>query len=204
MRDSASMFLSTSEYNIYSYSAGFMILSELLIWFFTSGGFTRNRKHHSMDITMWFVITAWCGSFLISYYFRDEDVSIEIRNRLLPHFFYHIGILFILGGTVLRDLSVLTLRRAFTLNVQTTENQHLIQTGLYRFVRNPAYTGSILSLLGISFALRSIYSPVIVLLLCLLCYSVRIKKEESELSIRFGEEFQKYKKRTWRLIPYIY
>ncbi|MBC2401458.1 hypothetical protein HGI59_06625 [Clostridium saccharobutylicum] len=32
----------------------------------------------------------------------------------------------------------------FKLSVQTTSDQHLIQKGFYLYIRNPAYTGSIL------------------------------------------------------------
>jgi len=33
---------------------------------------------------------------------------------------------------------------------ETTNEQHLIKTGLYHIIRNPAYTGSIISLLGVA------------------------------------------------------
>lgn len=164
----------------------------------------KSKKHPPFDLTMWILIAGWCGSILISYYFRSKDVSEEIRNKLMPHCFYYIGIVFLIGGTLFRDLSVWTLKRAFTLNVQTDKEQQLIQIGPYRIIRNPAYTGSIISLLGISFCLRSVYSPLIVLALCLLCYGIRIRKEETELANHFGKEFQEYAERTWRLFPLIY
>jgi protein-S-isoprenylcysteine O-methyltransferase Ste14 len=71
------------------------------------------------------------------------------------------------------SLSVLTLKQAFTHTVQTTQDQHLIQKGLYGIVRNPAYTGSILSLVGVAFAYRYVFAPICVLVICLFCYGVR-------------------------------
>ena len=45
-----------------------------------------------------------------------------------------------LFGIIVRLVAVLTLKKAFTLNVQTTNEQHLVTTGIYHKVRNPAYT----------------------------------------------------------------
>lgn len=202
--DDASKFFSPLEYRVFSYAIFFLFLSEFFIWLFTSSRWARKGERGGKDLTVWLIVFAWCGSFWLGYYFRSEDVAESVRNMLLPHVFFYIGWILLIGGTVLRDLSVWTLKRAFTLNVQTTEDQHLIQSGPYRFVRNPAYTGSILSLLGVAFGLRSVYSPIPVLALCLLCYGIRIGKEEKILTVQFGEEFEEYKSRTWRLFPYIW
>jgi protein-S-isoprenylcysteine O-methyltransferase Ste14 len=88
--------------------------------------------------------------------------------------------------------------------VQTTESQHLITTGIYHQVRNPAYTGSICSLFGTALGLRSILALVVVLLFSMVCYSARIQIEEKALFEHFGREFSDYESHTYRLIPYIW
>ena len=91
-----------------------------------------------------------------------------------------------------------------TLHVQTTAGQHLITSGLYHTVRHPAYSGSILSLLGAALAFRNIAAVCLVLFFCLICYSTRIRVEEKALEAQFGEEYIAYKRGTYRLLPYIF
>lgn len=64
--------------------------------------------------------------------------------------------------------------------------------------------GTILSMLGNAFCFRSVFAPLVVLLLLTICYGIRIKVEEKALYERFGEDFKNYCFRTWRLIPLIW
>lgn len=95
-----------------------------------------------------------------------------------------------LFGIIVRLVAVLTLKKAFTLNVQTTNEQHLVTTGIYHKVRNPAYTGSIMSLVGIALSLRNLFATVLVLLFSIICYSIRIYVEEAALRERFQDELK--------------
>ena len=114
------------------------------------------------------------------------------------------GLAAILIGTTLRIYAVWSLRHTFTLSVKTGSNQQLVTTGVYRYIRNPAYAGTILSMLGNAFCFRSVFAPLVVLLLLAICYGIRIKVEEKALYERFGEDFKNYCFRTWRLIPLIW
>lgn len=107
-------------------------------------------------------------------------------------------------GIIVRLVAVLTLKKAFTLNVQTTNEQYLVTTGIYHKVRNPAYTGSIMSLFGIALSLRNLFAAVLVLLFSIICYSIRIYVEEAALRGRFQDEFKEYTINTFRLFPYIW
>ncbi|MEQ2490225.1 methyltransferase family protein [Blautia obeum] len=103
-----------------------------------------------------------------------------------------------------RDLySYITLKKAFTLNVQISKEQQLITNGMYKFVRHPAYTGSILSLLGVSIALKNIPAILIVAICSFVCYQIRINVEEAVLQ-KYFKEYNLYKEKTYKLFPYIY
>lgn len=56
---------------------------------------------------------------------------------------------------------------------------------MYKFVRHPAYTGSILSLLGVSIALKNIPAILIVAICSFVCYQIRINVEEAVLQKYF-------------------
>lgn len=155
--------------------------------------------------TVWLIFLGWCASAYAGVVFRSQDVPATMRTWLLPNFFYDIGIVLIFFGVAVRCGAVWTLGSSFTHNVTTTEEQHLMHTGFYRFVRNPAYSGSILSLLGISFVFRHILGFICVLVICFICYGVRIRVEETALEKQFGEEFEDYCAHTrYRLFPGIY
>lgn len=203
--DDPSLFSNVIEFKVIMYVIGILLVSECLIWFFTSRRTHNNPRKYSDSGTVWLIIIGWCCSLMAGAYFRDKNMPESIKKLLLPHFSYYIGIILILIGIAIRCMAVLTLKKSFTLSVQTTDNQHLIQTGLYSIVRNPAYTGSIISLLGVEFAYRHILGLIATIVICIICYGIRIKVEEKALKTQFKEEFENYCKNTkYRLMPGIY
>lgn len=122
---------------------------------------------------------------------------------MLPAYFERIGMLIMVFGICIRIKAVLTLKKAFTLNVQISKEQQLVTGGMYKLVRHPAYTGSILSLLGLSIALKNIPALLIVFICSLVCYQIRINVEEKILQIYF-KEYNVYKENTYKLFPYIF
>ena len=78
----------------------------------------------------------------------------------------------------------------------------LVQSGPYKYTRNPMLTGVFLLLFGIGFAIKS---PSLVLLFTPLYVVVNFwelkKVEEPELVRRLGEDYLAYRKRTPMFIP---
>ena len=140
----------------------------------------------------------------ISFYNVSKKAFDFIRMMKLPGFCIELGIGLMLLGIVIRISAVLTLRKAFTLNVQVTSRQRLITSGLYQKIRHPAYTGSILCLVGVALALRNFLSVIGVFCCCIICYQIRIAVEEAVLENRFGEEYTSYKRNTYKLFPFIF
>lgn len=75
--------------------------------------------------------------------------------------------------------------------------------GPNRFVRHPLYAGTILFVTGIC-----IYWPVTInwvfFLLMLIYIIIGIEIEEKKLSRIFGDDYERYRKRVKKLIPFIY
>ena len=85
-----------------------------------------------------------------------------------------------------------------TIGVQ--EEQHLIDTGLYSFVRHPMYSATLILFLAIPFVLGSPFA-VPVFLLYVPIIITRIKHEERVL-VRDLAGYEEYRTRVrWRLIP---
>lgn len=202
--DDPGKFANIMEYRVVLCAVGLLVLSECLIFIMTSKGRSKSRNGSDKG-SVWLIIIGWYCSMIAGAFFRSQDVPEAVRNLLLPHISYYIGVIMIAAGIVIRCTAVVTLKKAFTLSVQTTDDQRLIKTGLYHFVRNPAYTGSMISLLGVALAYRHILGAAAAAFICIVCYGVRISIEEKALRTQFKEEFKQYCDETkYRLIPKIY
>ena len=90
-----------------------------------------------------------------------------------------------------------------TSRLQIVDGQRLVKDSLYKDIRHPLYLGEILRNLGIV----SIFSSSIGILLVMIgaiFLIFRIRAEEEMLLEAFGSEYEDYKRKTKRLIPYVY
>lgn len=79
----------------------------------------------------------------------------------------------------------------------------LVKTGPYAVIRHPLYLGFI----ALAFSTTLVFNNYISLLLALvLTWILGIKAHDEEvfLELEFGEQWQAYKKRTFRFFPFIY
>lgn len=114
-----------------------------------------------------------------------------------------IGIaVYVLGG-VLRMAPVFVLGRRFSGLVAIQPGHELVTDGLFGLVRNPSYVGLIAITLGWGLAFRS-WIGVLLTLALLPPLIARIDSEERLLASQFGDQYQAYRARTWRLIPWVY
>lgn len=107
-------------------------------------------------------------------------------------------------GLAVRWYAIIYLGRFFTVNVAIAADQHLIDSGPYRLIRHPCYTGSLLVILGLGLCLGNIASFVIILACFFIGCLRRIQVEEDALLEAFGGQYRAYMERTWRLIPFVY
>ena len=114
-----------------------------------------------------------------------------------------IGFLLYTAGGVLRLAPVFVLGRRFSGLVAIQPEHHLVTSGLYGVIRHPSYLGLIIAVLGWGLVFRSGVG-VIIAVLMLVVLIARIDAEERLLSETFGREYQAYRARTWRLVPYVY
>jgi protein-S-isoprenylcysteine O-methyltransferase Ste14 len=123
------------------------------------------------------------------------------NHRLAVHF---IGLFLIVFGMCIRWIAILKLKQFFTVDVSIQQNHNIIKNGIYKYIRHPAYLGSLLSFFGLGLALLNWLSIIIIFLPILGSFMYRIKVEEKVLETELGEEYLNYSKNTKRLIPWIY
>ena len=179
------------------------------------------------------VVLAWVSSFLVERLIirsggeRSTEIrsdrgsgllillsiffSISIANAfaasgfgLLPVAWFYVGLVMMGFGIAFRFWAVATLRSFFSYTVQIKKGHHVIESGPYRFVRHPAYAGSLLTIVGVGFALQSWAAVLSVSAVFLIAFGYRMRVEERALVGSLGEEYLSYAKRVRRIIPFVF
>jgi protein-S-isoprenylcysteine O-methyltransferase len=107
-------------------------------------------------------------------------------------------------GLVLRWGSILYLGRYFTVDVSIAAGQRVVDTGPYRLIRHPSYTGALVAFLGLGILFNDWVSMGILMVPILIAFLRRISIEEAALKEGLGEAYGAYCARTKRLVPWIY
>jgi protein-S-isoprenylcysteine O-methyltransferase Ste14 len=110
------------------------------------------------------------------------------------------SLLVAISGILIIVVAILQLNKNLTPFPSPKENGTLIQTGLYKFVRHPIYSGIILSSIGYGISRGSIWKIGIGMALWVLFF-FKSKYEERLLSRHF-EEYETYMKKTGRFFPF--
>jgi protein-S-isoprenylcysteine O-methyltransferase len=115
-----------------------------------------------------------------------------------------IGLLMLAGGLALRWAAILSLGRYFTVNVAIARDHRIVESGLYRYVRHPSYSGLLLAFFGMGLSFHSWISLAALLLPICAALARRIAVEEEALRAAFPAEYEAYAARTWKLVPWVY
>ena len=107
-------------------------------------------------------------------------------------------------GTFLRWWSILYLGRFFTVDVAVAADHRVVDTGPYRLIRHPSYSGLLLQFAGIALALDRLMSLAVVVIPIFLALCYRIRVEEGALRDGLGEAYNRYMVRTKRLVPWVF
>jgi protein-S-isoprenylcysteine O-methyltransferase Ste14 len=110
----------------------------------------------------------------------------------------------LLAGVSVRWTAIYTLGKYFTGVVMIKEDHRIIQRGLYKYLRHPAYTGTLVGHLGFGLSFSNWFSLALSSIPYLIAALYRMRVEEQALKDSFGEEYLGYAKRTKRLIPKVY
>lgn len=142
----------------------------------------------------------WIGIFLAISLAWALPVATIMPMRTLP---FEIGLLLMLVGVALRWYAIRTLGTSFTRDLAVRADQTVVDTGLYRYIRYPAYSGTLLTCLGIGLALTNGASLVAMMGCALLGRLYRVRLEERLLCEQLGEPYREYMRRTRRFIPFV-
>jgi protein-S-isoprenylcysteine O-methyltransferase Ste14 len=153
-------------------------------------------------LSYWFI---WL-SFLVSILASVGLSKLDKVGRIvfLAPLIGYAGCLVIAAGVCIRWVAVVTLGRQFTLQVTIVKDHRIVDHGIYKSLRHPAYLGSLMSFIGLGLAIENWIGLIVVFTLPLAAILYRIKVEERALLEHFGTQYEEYCKRTKRLLPRAY
>jgi protein-S-isoprenylcysteine O-methyltransferase Ste14 len=143
-----------------------------------------------------FFVVAPAGLFLAAYALETRLISGRFLQMAFAVMCLAAGI-FLVVWTVLTQTTV-----GQGTPVPVAPPRRLIVTGPYRLCRNPIQLGAIIYYLGVGTLFGSMEIGLAMFLLGLVIGGSYHKfVEEKELRLRFGEEYEEYRKKTPFLIP---
>jgi protein-S-isoprenylcysteine O-methyltransferase Ste14 len=166
---------------------------------FTRGNLSSGRREDTRNrwIFLPFLVLGFLLAWLPAYTDRRDIGTLDgdaVR---------YLGLALYVVGGVLRLVPVFVLGRRFSGLVAIQEGHELETGGLYRVIRHPSYLGLLLGLFGWALLFRSAIG-VLLSLLFLPPLVARMNAEEALLESEFGESYSNYRRRTWRLLPFLY
>ena len=172
-------------------------LLEVWVWLREAGG--TQGENRDRGSRLWVVLFVWAG-ILAAFRLMWSVPSGAFRSHPQAIFFAGIALMWL--GVVLRGWAVMTLGRFFRTSVIIQGEHRIVMHGPYRYVRNPSYSGAVLTLLGMGLAMNNAYSVAAAVAGILIAYWRRIRVEQQALVEHFGEPYREYMRRTWALIPF--
>ena len=175
-------------------------MPELLGTFFQRAA-RRNGTRHDRGSYAVLIGVLWIG-LLLGFgiaAFLPWAAILVLRRPL-----FWLGIAGILVGVALRWYAIRVLGRFFTRDVATQMGQRVVQDGPYRFIRHPAYSGTLLTLLGIGLTLGNWLALLVVLIGGVIGHLYRVHVEEQALVAVLGAPYRAYMRRTCRFIPFVW
>jgi protein-S-isoprenylcysteine O-methyltransferase Ste14 len=166
----------------------------------------RDRKSAKgstkMDrMTRLFNFLATEGALLSAFFILLPSFSFYGQSLFFPTM---IGALLTTLGFMLRHVSIHILGKYFRTTVEIDEDQPVVESGPYRFVRHPSYSGILLFFIGYGILSQNWLCLAACVLLPIAALSYRIRVEERALVQELGAKYEDYRAKTKKLIPFIW
>jgi len=132
---------------------------------------------------------------LFSVYILD----VNFLQFTLPEFLNMFSIIIAIIGCFIIIIAMLQLNKNLSPFPTPKSNSQLIQSGLYKYIRHPIYTGILFLLFGYGIYLNSSFKILVTISLYVLFY-YKTSYEEQRLHLKFSG-YLEYKNKTGRFLP---
>jgi len=189
----------TSIYTYIAYAAWALILIVWIPGYFSSRRAVRIDRPLLQAATTSLIALA----FLLLFQRRSTGL-LGMRLSAAPAAVALVADLVCVGACLFAIWARLTLGRNWSGAMASLGEDHeLVQSGPYRYVRHPIYTGFLLAMLATAVTLGTL-SSYLAVIVGLVAFRLRIGIEETLLLAQFPQAYPAYRKRTAALIPGLY
>jgi len=168
--------------------------------FWRSAGSGEAAREEKGDRSFWLILPG----FLVVFF--APPLEWMYLSAFLPRTLWMqiAGLALVLAAVGLSVWARTHIRGLYSGHVEVQASHRLVQSGPYRCVRHPGYSGFVLMTLGVGIGYSSWIGLAAIPLLLLPGLAYRMRVEERLLAEQFGEEYQRYVSRTRKMIPGIW
>jgi protein-S-isoprenylcysteine O-methyltransferase Ste14 len=185
---------------------GVLILVVVIAWVVAeslSGRPNRGATDRVLDAGTkgWLVLAltaTWVGVSLVADF---VPVAAMPGTPVIPAI---VGAIVALSGIAFRAWAIVTLGRFFTRDVMIREGHTVISDGPYRLMRHPAYSGTMIAMIGLGLMFANWLALSIAVAGFLVSHVPRILHEERVLEANLGDPYLAFEKTHKRLIPLVW
>ncbi|MCW2798873.1 MAG: putative methyltransferase [Aeromicrobium sp.] len=152
---------------------------------------------HSVDTVRLTLVAGW----LIAAASRSLIPGATIDGGVLV---FAIGFVIAWAGIGLRTWAIGSLGRLFTITVMTSADQRVVDSGPYRYLRHPGYSGLILVLVGAALMFGNWIGVAAIVVIPTIGLLLRIRVEERAMTDTLGSAYRDFADSRKRLIPYVW
>lgn len=128
---------------------------------------------------------------------------LDFADYTLPHLISILCVAFLLLALVILRKAHIDLGRNYSQDLEIKEDHVLVTGGIYQYIRHPMYTAGFLMSISQIGLLQNWIAGISGVIVLTFFYLLRVPVEEEMMIKTFGENYQSYRSRTKRLIPFI-
>jgi protein-S-isoprenylcysteine O-methyltransferase Ste14 len=159
----------------------------------------RGLKERLLWVGWMFVVVSWLALPFLSAGGRGLPGTVVMPSLVHP-VSRALGVIMMAAGYAGTIWCYVAMGNAWRMGVNRTEKTDLVTRGLYRFVRHPIYLCQVVMVAAIVVLLPSVLS-LIILIIHLLCVSIKAADEEAHLRALLGRSYEDYSAHTGRWLP---
>jgi len=129
---------------------------------------------------------------------------LNFANYHLPIWANELGIATLVFSLRLFWRSHHDLGKNWSSTLQIREGHTLINSGIYHNIRHPMYASVLLLCIAQALLLPNLIAGLSGFIGFSIAYATRVDREEKMLLSSFGDEYEAYRQRTKRLVPYLF
>lgn len=170
-----------------------------LYWFVASRTTAKTKARESLRSSLpRNLVLALAGALLFA---RGLSIGVLGRRFLPPlPWIWYAGVALTIAGLALAFWARYHLGRNWSAQITLKEGHTLVCGGPYKYLRHPIYSGILLAIVGTALTV-GLYRALLAVFLAGLGFWWKARQEDAWLARAFGEQFERQRRRTGRLLP---